>query len=130
MIEAEIALALRRRIPGRPHKEDSMTAQSIRRLAERYRQVTGDLGKRADELVDRLDKVHALGDHAMADHSTVLDDMERSIREVEDLTNQLTNAGPPLDDGSLPPKPDINGVTAKPASPPTQPDANGVVVNK
>ena len=118
MIEAEIALALRRRIPGRPHKEDSMTAQSIRRLAERYRQVTGDLGKRADELVDRLDKVHALGDRTMSNHSAVLNDMEKSIKEVEDLTSQLTNGGPPLG----------GGPASGPASNP--PDINGVTVNK
>ena len=118
MIEAEIALALRRRIPGRPHKEDSMTAQSIRRLAERYRQVTGDLGKRADELVDRLDKVHALGDRTMSNHSAVLNDMEQSIKEVEDLTAQLTNGGPPLG----------GGPASGPASNP--PDINGVTVNK
>ena len=118
MIEAEIALALRRRIPGRPHKEDSMTAQSIRRLAERYRQVTGDLGKRADELVERLDRVHSLGDRTMSDHSAVLNDMEKSIKEVEDLTSQLTNGGPPLG----------GGPASGPASNP--PDINGVTVNK
>lgn len=77
--------------------------QSIKRLADRYRDVVGRLGARADELTARVDHADVVGHEAFDRHSTALDLIEHGIREIEDLTNQLSNGGPPLE-ASMPPK--------------------------
>ncbi len=97
-------------IPGRPYRENSMTAQAMRRLAEKHKSVLSHLGARADALTARLERAENLGDAAMDKHDRGMDDVEASVREVEDLVNQLSNDGPPLDRTS-PPATDINGVT-------------------
>lgn len=87
--------------------------QSIRRLADRYKEIVGRIGARADELNGRLDKVDERSGSVFEAHSKALDLIERGVAEIEDFTNQLSNGGPPLEGSTLP-----------------DADSNGVVLNK
>lgn len=85
----------------------------VARLAARSRAVMEKLGARAAQLNSRLDTVEHRGEAAMGSHSAALDAVERDIRAMEDMANQLSNS-PPLDP-TLPPgdglgPPDTNGV--------------------
>ena len=73
---------------------------SSEELAERYQTVVKDLGVRADDLVARLEKIAVSGVSSMDAHTKVLDDLEAGVKEIEDLTNQISNGGPPLGDSS------------------------------
>lgn len=76
---------------------------SIKRLADRFREVSKTLGDRADDLTARVDRAEAVGHSAFDRHSAALDAIESGIREIEDMTGQLSNGGPPLEPSDAPP---------------------------
>lgn len=105
---AHIAARLNRISEG---MHNMAAVHEVARLAARSRAVMEKLGTRAAQLNARLDSVENRSESALGSHSAMLDAVERDIRVMEDMANQLGN-NPPLEGSpgnSLGP-PDTNGV--------------------
>lgn len=69
-------------------------------LAAKMRDVTASIEGRALQLSDRLDKAdRSSAQNADRVHAE-LDKIEAAVRQVEDLANQMSNGGPPLEDSA------------------------------
>lgn len=69
----------------------------LQALAGKLRDVRARVEQRAVELSDRLDKVDQSSETNAGRLHTELDKIDAAVREVEDLANQMTNGGPPLE---------------------------------
>jgi hypothetical protein len=123
-VERDMALA-HRHIPGRPYREERMSAASIRRVLEQYQRLVGDVSGQSDALCARMVEVEQKFNTAAASHSNVIEEIASGIAEIENFTNQLSNGGPPLG----PTSPPVAPSPAPGPSPLAAADHNGVTRN-
>lgn len=80
-------------------KGDGMTPK-LQALAGRLKDVTAKIDARAAGLIERLDNADKISADNASRVNAELDKIEEAVRNVEDLANQMTNNGPPLDGSS------------------------------
>lgn len=66
-------------------------------LKAKLQDVTSGIEKRAETLMMRLDRADQASATADSKAHAEVDKIENAVRGIEDLVNQLSNGGPPLD---------------------------------
>lgn len=69
----------------------------LQALSSKLRDVTQQIEARAEKLSSRLDVADGKSADADARAHAELDKIEQAVRSVEDLVNQMSNGGPPLE---------------------------------
>lgn len=69
----------------------------LQSLAGKLRDVQASIEGRTEKLIARLDGADKAHEQATARAHGELDKIEQAVGQVEDLVNQMSNGGPPLD---------------------------------
>lgn len=78
-------------------KRGSFMTPKLQTLAGKLRDVTQSIEQRTEKLVGRLESVDRKHAEADAKAHAEVDKIEEAVRGVEDLVNQMSNGGPPLE---------------------------------
>lgn len=72
----------------------------LQSLSGKLRDVTASIEGRAEKLIARLERADQASQGADTKAHAEVDKVEAGVRAVEDLVNQMSNGGPPLDDST------------------------------